>query len=218
MKRLISIMLAVVLVASVCSVTAFAENAHEFQAYEQEFLDYLEENGDYPENFDYGYRYTICYSHFENVADVTPTWVLIYAHTNIFDGSSYGVFDEYVLSSGSGMPYDLGYYFYDVLEDKFYQFHEAWENGLVDMEELLGVNSVDISILGDIDRNKELSIMDATEIQRGLAGITEFQEDYFFRFSSSEYGGEVSHIADIDRDGSVSIFDATAIQRKLAKK
>ncbi len=218
MKRLISTLLAVIMMASACSVTALAENTHEFQMYEKEFLEYLEENWYYPESFDYGYRYNVCYSHFENETDDTPTWVLIHAYTVLFDSSSYGVFDEYILSSTSVMPYSLGYYFYDLVEGKFYMFHEAWESGLIDMEELLGVDTITISLLGDIDRNKKLSIIDATEIQRGVAGITDIEKDYFFSFSSSAYGGEVSSIADFDRDGSVTVFDATAIQRKLARK
>ena len=57
--------------------------------------------------------------------------------------------------------------------------------------------------LGDVDNDGELTVIDATGIQRELAGIgsTEFIED----------------CADYDRDGDVSVLDATAIQRTLAE-
>lgn len=57
--------------------------------------------------------------------------------------------------------------------------------------------------LGDVDNDGELTVIDATGIQRELAGIgsTEFIED----------------CADYDRDDNVSVLDATAIQRTLAE-
>lgn len=57
--------------------------------------------------------------------------------------------------------------------------------------------------LGDVDNDGDLTVIDATGIQRELAGIgsTEFIED----------------CADYDRDGDVSVLDATAIQRTLAE-
>ena len=59
------------------------------------------------------------------------------------------------------------------------------------------------SILGDVDGDTVVSIVDATYIQRKLAGIT-------IHF---EVNGI---IADTDEDGSVTIIDATFIQRWLA--
>ncbi|MBQ7966253.1 MAG: dockerin type I repeat-containing protein, partial [Ruminococcus sp.] len=58
-------------------------------------------------------------------------------------------------------------------------------------------------ILGDVDGDEEVSIMDATEIQMVLAQIKPEFED--------------KTIADFDGDGEVSILDATAIQLKLAQ-
>ena len=216
MKKLVCILLAVVMMFSVCMVSAFAESKHEFQKYEQEFLQYLEENWYYPDSFDYGYTYRVAYEHYNNDLDETPSWALIYAFASIYDGSSYGVFDDYILSSSSGTPNGFGYYFYDLVEDKFYMFHEAWELGLVDMGELKAERAINISILGDVDWDGNLTIMDATEIQRFLANIIALEDDYFFIFSSCEYGSAIAHIADSDCDGSINIMDATHIQRKLA--
>ena len=57
-------------------------------------------------------------------------------------------------------------------------------------------------LLGDADGDKDVSILDATAIQRNLAGLpTEFFD---------------AKAADADEDGEVMILDATAIQRHLA--
>lgn len=138
-------------------------------------------------------------------------------NASTYNTGSYGVFDDYILTSSSGMPNEFGYYFYDLVEDKFYMFHEAWELGLVDMEELKAESTINISILGDIDWDGNLTIMDATEIQRVLANITELEDDYFFIFASCEYGPAIEHIADSDCDGNITILDSTSIQMKLAQ-
>ena len=58
-------------------------------------------------------------------------------------------------------------------------------------------------ILGDVDGDGEVSIMDATEIQMVIAQLLPSLEDIT--------------VADVDGDGEVSIMDATAIQMQLAK-
>ena len=57
-------------------------------------------------------------------------------------------------------------------------------------------------ILGDSDGDGEVTILDATAIQRTLAGLP--------------VGRYVEQAADADHDGGVSILDATSIQRFLA--
>lgn len=61
----------------------------------------------------------------------------------------------------------------------------------------------DTPLLGDVDGDGEVSVIDATYIQRSLAGITiPFEID--------------KAIGDVDGDGDVTITDATYIQRFLA--
>ena len=57
-------------------------------------------------------------------------------------------------------------------------------------------------LLGDVDDDGEVSILDATTIQRRLAGL--------------DVTAFIEPAADTDGDGEVSILDATAIQRHLA--
>lgn len=58
--------------------------------------------------------------------------------------------------------------------------------------------------LGDVDGDGEISILDATVIQRHLAKLTTLSETQLL-------------VADTDKDGAVTILDATVIQRFLAK-
>ena len=59
------------------------------------------------------------------------------------------------------------------------------------------------AILGDADLDGEVTVLDATAIQRSLAGI-------------AELAPEAMAAADADGDREVAILDATAIQRRLA--
>ena len=58
-------------------------------------------------------------------------------------------------------------------------------------------------LVGDVNRDDSVDIIDVTLIQRALAGITDF-------------GYETELIADYDRDSEMSIIDATWLQRKEA--
>ena len=60
------------------------------------------------------------------------------------------------------------------------------------------------NILGDVDSDGKITILDATQIQRHLAKLSSISEDRL-------------HCADTDKDGTISILDATVIQRFLAK-
>lgn len=60
-------------------------------------------------------------------------------------------------------------------------------------------------VIGDVDGDSELSIMDATEIQMVIAKLKPSFDD------------NIKAITDVDNDGELSILDATAIQLKLAK-
>ena len=65
------------------------------------------------------------------------------------------------------------------------------------------VTSAEGLLLGDVDGDGDVTILDATYIQRKLAGIP-----IPFEFNDT--------VADADKDKDVTILDATAIQRHLA--
>ena len=60
------------------------------------------------------------------------------------------------------------------------------------------------ALLGDVDNDSEISVMDATVIQRHVAKIKTLNDDQILR-------------ADTDKDKEVSVMDATTIQRLVAK-
>lgn len=62
---------------------------------------------------------------------------------------------------------------------------------------------VKICLLGDVNMDGAVSITDATEVQKGIAGL----------LSLNEYQNK---LADVNKDGSASIIDATQIQKYLA--
>ena len=85
---------------------------------------------------------------------------------------------------------------YDYLRD-WYRARNRWLTMHFDIAR-------DVLFFGDVDADSDITIIDATVIQRFLADIpTAFPE-------------RVQDCGDTDRDGSVTILDATAIQRWLA--
>jgi hypothetical protein len=120
-------------------------------------------------------------------------------------------------------------YSYSTLKDKvnlymngeFYDFIEAYESKLIDNKTLWEIeHSIDsfiwakisfdseatntaIKIKGDVDADGSLTIMDATLVQKKLAGFINFTETEINR-------------ADINSDGQVDILDVTQLQKTIA--
>ena len=65
------------------------------------------------------------------------------------------------------------------------------------------IQDVKICLLGDVNMDGTVSIPDATEVQKGLAGLV----------TLDEYQNK---LADVNKDGNVSIIDATQIQKYIA--
>ena len=59
-------------------------------------------------------------------------------------------------------------------------------------------------MLGDVDRDGEISVIDATELQMYMA-------------KKVELSSEQIPLSDTDKDGEISVLDATAIQMYMAK-
>ncbi len=103
------------------------------------------------------------------------------------------------------LPYKLAVY--DAKEDKFLSLEivnaEDYDGLVEAIDELkLGYQ------IGDFDLDKEVTILDATRIQKYVAQIT--------KYNSAEFQ-LIRGVSDMDDDGEVSILDATAIQLKLAQ-
>ena len=89
---------------------------------------------------------------------------------------------------------------------ELYSMTDAYELGIIndaDLETINGFEEVYLFHSGDVDKDDELTILDATAIQMHKADTISL--DVFSRM-----------VADYDEDGWVSIMDATAIQMHLA--
>lgn len=81
---------------------------------------------------------------------------------------------------------------------------QAYENNIVDLSEVADLAEYSY-LIGDADLDKEITIKDATTIQKILADL-EYRQDTIC----------CSMIEDINLDGKITIKDATAIQKYIA--
>lgn len=91
-------------------------------------------------------------------------------------------------------PFD--YSGYDGFEDALTEMAKSWIDP---------ADNIRLILKGDADGDKELTVLDATHIQRFLADLLKGTNINFEVLS-----------ADYDMDKKITIFDATAIQRRLA--
>lgn len=116
-------------------------------------------------------------------------------------------------SADEGLVFRTHYGIYDAAEDTFYDMDGIDIEKYPDIESLLCQLKIGRPI-GDADNDNELTVLDATRIQRVLTELDRFVDrinDY-----CCGLGGAVRHFSDYDGDGDTTILDATAIQRHLA--
>ena len=224
MKKIYCIIMVTMLLISTLAIHAFAEemsgmNNNEFP----ETLDneYLYET-DFTDVFGKGTGYEYDEKYYYKNSEGEVEWCLVYAiNTPGPPAPYYTVFHNYVSLQGGYIPFSTMYGVYDAKENKFYDLNdlESLEkyDGLV--EQLLIYDEYMYPI-GDADNDKELTVMDATFIQKVEAKLCEYNEDVDdlrnrFVAANSE---KIAYISDYDRDGERTVMDVTAIQQKLAKK
>ncbi len=126
---------------------------------------------------------------------------------------------DYCIKSPRIYSPTIGFYIYDVETETVYTFEEAeiyardYLKDFLDNHREVIDRYYDVYICGDVDFDDELTVLDATKIQRVLAGLDSFP----YYESISNYEGKSIYISDTDSDGSRSVMDATAIQLKIAK-
>ncbi|MBQ6625984.1 MAG: hypothetical protein IIX27_01685 [Ruminococcus sp.] len=165
------------------------------------------------------------YHHTDNGnPESTVDWVLINCFLGVCDSwgmGSYVVVGDRVIgvTDTEFVPFDIPYAIYDVNKDEFIGIENVDCNqydGLIECIQELNLGL----LVGDINRDKVLSVVDATIIQRCIAQLEEFPVYDVCEKSgySAVYGGEqLAYYSDFNRDGERTILDATAIQMKLAK-
>ena len=224
MKKVISILMIMVMLVSVFAIPVFADdNVAQEYVYLDEFIQRYEE-------YRYGFTeaasgngYKEWYYHYSSESDEEPDWTLIYSRVLQLPSEwKYGtvVGDRVLYVEGGGcIPFSLGYGVYVKSVDEFIGLSQDRLERIIelcpDFVEVIEENKIGCAF-GDVNGDNELTIIDATYIQRKLAGY----DVCFDHNISVEIPADDSYnieISDFNRDGDTTILDATAIQRKLAK-
>lgn len=158
----------------------------------------------YPGDSGYGHPYEELAYYYESEDQDEPAWILAAA---IFDGRPMAPLyyiikcpDRFFYIGSQDTPFKSMYGVYDFKDNKWMDVTEALQSqSYVGLEKACSKNRIG-TLYGDVDSDYELTILDATHIQRHLAGL----------YKVSVFSG------DYDSDGEVTILDATHIQRKLA--
>lgn len=114
----------------------------------------------------------------------------------------------YILERNSrSLPSEFGYLVINPDTGDVITLEKALEDGIVKADRLFGL-SLDFKMymLGDADNDGEITVKDATEIQKAGVGLSE----------TVNTATGLDTVFDYNSDGRVSILDVTAIQKKIA--
>ncbi|MBQ2972318.1 MAG: hypothetical protein IJE16_07195 [Ruminococcus sp.] len=226
MKKILSIALAIIMMLSIVVVPVYAEeqvNEKQYLYYDKFYNDWVTKNviHDY-DSFLEDRRYDEIYYYYENETDEEPAWALVKGiiTTQMWErkyGTNVG---ERIIWIEGGDDYSTSGHFVYVTElDEFIPLKQSQMDRITeycsDFVKVIEENEYG-QLVGDINESGDLDIIDATCIQRYLAGHKESTDGYLLGYFMFVYSSSVD-ISDFDRDGETTIFDATAIQMKLAK-
>ena len=164
-------------------------------------------NSAFPES--YWYKYKELYTFNNNVLSFG-------ADNEKTSEPSYGVYGDYVLRNNeSYSPSIFGYNVYLARSSEVVSLREAYNTNVDGIESIFSEYGLG-ELIGDVDNDRSLTILDATNIQRNLAQITEFSDDDKIEGVCEDDSISISYISDFNRDGKRDILDATTIQKRLA--
>lgn len=151
-------------------------------------------------------------------------WTLIYAEFEgfvepwEFVGSV--ILGDRVLSWRAPGVEDYGYYLYIAAEDTFLEINHVMledydgsldRDGIFDALDELKIGRP----IGDADGDKELTVLDATAIQRDQAELAALPEEDIYTCFKTVCWRDFRY-ADADCDEEITVMDATRIQRRIA--
>ena len=173
----------------------------------------------------YYYYYKEIYYHYDSNNEVD--WALVYFNAvdpEVVPGIRSAIYKDRLLS-GLFRVFDFNYGVYDVKKGRCYDVFDdnfKFEN-YEGLDEALTAYEPGVPH-GDVDGDKLLTVMDATLIQRALAGLYVRElDEYYDELYGSIYHGVwykdegPKYMSDYDRDGERTVMDATAIQKKLVQ-
>lgn len=116
-------------------------------------------------------------------------------------------YGDYILENeGRSIPSIFGYLAVNPETDDVITLENGLKNGVIDTDKLFEISiGIDMYKLGDADNDGELTIKDATVVQKAGIDLAEVVK--------TRYGMDT--VFDYNNDGRVSILDVTCIQKKL---
>lgn len=166
------------------------------------------------------YTYYESYEYFssDNIVtgdEATPDYVLIYLTSGMVSPAfTADVFGDYLLENCNyEHPFIYGYGIYIPKTQEVIDLLTAYKRGIEGIDNVFTEAKIG-RLIGDMDDDRRLTIKDATEIQKCLAGLSDnfgYLEAYMWSDKSP-----LIAISDFDRDCEVTIKDATAIQKHIA--
>lgn len=205
MKKLISKILIVVVLLSLFSFTTFAENLYGCKdAFYEKYN--ITANGD---------KYLIYNELGEMDADYDDAidFVMIYAHFGLCCDAltSIDMGERFIAQNQICSPFEFCYGFFDLETREFIPLSEEFLNEYPMTYDYLDEFDVGEQY-GDADCDGELTVLDATFIQRALVNLEEYTyNEYLYDWGINR------RRSDFDHDYKVTVMDATAIQKKLSK-
>lgn len=165
------------------------------------------------------YEYSELFYHHN--ADGNLDWVLVRGHSGEVGDIVVQMEIGYrVISYAWAENFRFGYGIYDVKQERFvdlFDFRDDVER-YEDLREVLSILKIGRPV-GDADNDNEMTILDATAIQKKLAGIRNNinpDADIYYLVNCLGTDGKEYRYSDYDGDGVVSVIDATGIQKHLA--
>lgn len=151
-------------------------------------------------------------------ADNETDWVMLFALIDMpAPWCGMGFAGNRVLISGTYDIFEFGMGLYDAQEDTFYDLTKMTDyskyDGLAKAIDTYGKGA----LLGDLDGDDALTIIDVTILQRCIAHMSEYPETDTITSSTPIDSSfhPLTYYSDFNRDGERDILDATAIQRYL---
>lgn len=215
MKKIVCIMLALVMLMSALLIPTSAFSDDSVRIYRKNFTDKYVKPYDAADG--YYFYFEQYYGYKGNNTDSEIEWVLVYAGDMSYEkGKIKQVVGSRVFyADEASSPFKFKYAVYDVKEDKFYDLSDEIVLKYDGLFEALIAENAGVP-LGDADMDKELSILDATQIQLVSAKLAVFDEND----SLAEYtdcGDDFTYVSDFNCDGERDIMDATGIQLYLVE-
>ena len=221
--KIISFVLSMVLLLSLCAMGSVqAVIDFETMIKDGEIYDAMYEFLKQYPNFEGKPRFSL-FKAYESYCDnqATPDWVVVEVHSTGTATKYYhelGGFYIYCYHPSYGEQI-LSYYVIDMKTKKITPLIDAVDASKDEYLPFFTESGYEkITRIGDINRDKNLDVKDATLIQKCLVGIETFDdyEDMVLGFTEKQHGKWERFVSDFNRDGERNVKDATAIQKHIA--